>query len=60
MASTSTFFDTLKRSFDNVKTDAANDNAISTSEFLEATESLTTLFGMDQANPVDHSDFPMC
>ncbi|EAA63718.1 hypothetical protein AN3147.2 [Aspergillus nidulans FGSC A4] len=39
-----TWFDTLKRSFDDVPVDAANDNAIATSEFLEAAESLTTLF----------------
>ena len=42
----STFFDTLKRSFADVPVDAASDNAISTSEFLEAAESLTTLFGI--------------
>jgi hypothetical protein len=41
-----TWFDTLKRSFDDVPVDAANDNGIATSEFLEAAESLTTLFGM--------------
>jgi hypothetical protein len=41
-----TWFDTLKRSFDQVPIDAANDNAISTDEFLEAAEALTTLFGM--------------
>jgi len=43
MAST-TFFDTLKKSFTDVPVDAANDNAISTTEFLEAAESLVTLF----------------
>jgi hypothetical protein len=41
-----TFFDTMKRSFTDVPVDASKDNAISTSEFLEAAESLTTLFGM--------------
>jgi hypothetical protein len=40
-----TFLDTLKRSFAHVKVDASNDNAINTTEFLEASESLTTLFG---------------
>ena len=40
-----TWFDTLKRSFTDVPIDATNDNAVSTSEFLEAAESLTTLFG---------------
>ncbi|KAF2261315.1 glycolipid transfer protein-like protein HET-C2 [Lojkania enalia] len=39
-----TFFDTLKRSFVDVPVDATKDNAISTSEFLEAAESLVTLF----------------
>ncbi|KAI9833926.1 MAG: hypothetical protein M1819_003435 [Sarea resinae] len=39
-----TFFDTLKASFVNVPMDADHDNAISTTEFLEAAESLTTLF----------------
>jgi hypothetical protein len=39
-----TYFDTLKRSFTDVPLDKSNDNAISTSEFLEACESLTTLF----------------
>lgn len=40
-----TFFDTLQKSFVDVPVDAANDNAIHTSEFLDAAESLTTLFG---------------
>ncbi|KAI9839102.1 MAG: hypothetical protein M1837_002241 [Sclerophora amabilis] len=39
-----TFFDTLKKSFREVRVDRNQDNAISTSEFLEAAESLTTLF----------------
>jgi len=39
-----TYFDTLKRSFVDVPLDSSKDNAISTSEFLEACESLTTLF----------------
>ncbi|KAF2136761.1 uncharacterized protein K452DRAFT_322190 [Aplosporella prunicola CBS 121167] len=40
----STFFDTLGKSFVDVPVDAANDNAIHTTEFLDAAESLTTLF----------------
>lgn len=40
-----TWFDTLKRSFADVPIDAANDNGIATTEFLEAAEALTTLFG---------------
>ena len=40
-----TWFDTLKKSFTDVQIDATNDNAIATSDFLEAAESLTTLFG---------------
>ncbi|KAL9095159.1 MAG: hypothetical protein Q9165_002415 [Trypethelium subeluteriae] len=39
-----TFLDTLTRSFKNVPVDANNDNAIGTTEFLEASDSLTTLF----------------
>ncbi|CAK37825.1 pleckstrin homology domain-containing family A member 8 [Aspergillus awamori] len=39
-----TWFEQQKRSFADVKIDAANDNGISTTEFLEAAESLTTLF----------------
>ncbi|KAH8424266.1 GLTP domain-containing protein [Aspergillus melleus] len=38
-----TWFDTIKRSFADVPVDAAN-KGISTDEFLEAAESLTTLF----------------
>ncbi|KAH0559928.1 hypothetical protein GP486_003551 [Trichoglossum hirsutum] len=41
-----TFFDSLKRSFSDVPVDAAKENAISTTEFLEAAESLITLFGV--------------
>ncbi|KAL2222646.1 glycolipid transfer protein domain-containing protein [Thermoascus aurantiacus ATCC 26904] len=50
-----TWFDTLKRSFADVPIDAANDNAIATTEFLEAAEALTTLFdllGSVAFNPV--------
>ncbi|KAF1361495.1 glycolipid transfer protein-like protein HET-C2 [Lizonia empirigonia] len=39
-----TFFDTVKKSWEDVPVNAAQDNAISTTEFLEAAESLTTLF----------------
>ncbi|KAH7344372.1 glycolipid transfer protein domain-containing protein [Pyrenochaeta sp. MPI-SDFR-AT-0127] len=39
-----TFFDTIKKSFVDVPIDASKDSAISTTEFLEAAESLTTLF----------------
>ncbi|KAL8747595.1 MAG: hypothetical protein Q9184_007579 [Pyrenodesmia sp. 2 TL-2023] len=41
-----TWFDTLKKSFIDVPIDAANDNAIPTSDFLDAAESLTTLFDL--------------
>jgi len=41
-----TFLDTLKRSFSDVPINKEGDNAIATMEFLEAAESLTTLFGM--------------
>jgi hypothetical protein len=40
-----TFLDTLKKSFTDVPIDTERDNAIATTEFLEAAESLTTLFG---------------
>jgi hypothetical protein len=40
-----TFLDTLKRSFTDVPVDKEKDNAVATTEFLEAAESLTTLFG---------------
>ena len=40
-----TFLDTLKRSFTDVPVNKERDNAIATTEFLEAAESLTTLFG---------------
>lgn len=40
-----TWFDTLHKTFDDVPVQASNDNAIPTSDFLEAAESLTTLFG---------------
>ncbi|KAI5861565.1 het-c [Durotheca rogersii] len=39
-----TLLDTFKKSFVDVPVDASNDNAISTTEFLEAAESLTTMF----------------
>ncbi|KAK4541666.1 hypothetical protein LTR36_007810 [Oleoguttula mirabilis] len=39
-----TFFDTAKRSFTAVPVNKSKDNAISTTEFLEASESLTKLF----------------
>lgn len=44
-----TWFDTLHKSFVNVSIDANNDNAIPTSDFLEAAESLTTLFGRSRS-----------
>jgi hypothetical protein len=40
-----TFLDTLKKSFVDVPVNAEKDNAIDTTAFLEAAESLTTLFG---------------
>lgn len=46
-----TFLDTVKKSFTDVPVDKEKDNAVSTSEFLEAAESLTTLFGaLDSSN----------
>lgn len=40
-----TFLDTLKTSFVDVPVNKEKDNAVSTTEFLQAAESLTTLFG---------------
>ncbi len=40
-----TWFDTLKKSFVDVHVDGAHDNAIPTTAFLDAADSLTTLFG---------------
>ena len=40
-----TYLDTFKKSFVDVPVDAAKDNAIATSDFLEAAEALTTMFG---------------
>lgn len=44
-----TFLDTLKKSFTDVPVDKEKENAVSTTEFLEAAESLTTLFGSPPA-----------
>ncbi|KAI4095541.1 MAG: hypothetical protein L6R37_007050 [Teloschistes peruensis] len=41
-----TWFDSLRKSFVNVPVDSANGDAISTSDFLDAAESLTTLFDL--------------
>jgi len=46
-----TWFDTLRKSFVDVPVDAGKDNAIPTTEFLEAAESLTTLFGRTSSIP---------
>lgn len=40
-----TIVQTFKKSFVDVPIDEANGRAVSTSEFLEAAESLTTIFG---------------
>lgn len=40
-----TWFDTLKKSFVDVQIDTSRDDAIPTTDFLEASESLATLFG---------------
>lgn len=48
-----TFLETLKKSFVDVPVDAADNNAIATTEFLEASESLTTMFGSShRSNPI--------
>jgi hypothetical protein len=40
-----TWFDTVRRSFADVPIDIDDDNGIATTEFLEAAESMTTIFG---------------
>lgn len=40
-----TYIDTFKASFTTVPIDAEKANAISTTEFLDASEALTTMFG---------------
>jgi len=40
------FFDTVNKSFTDVTVQADKGNAINTTEFLQAAESLTSLFGM--------------
>lgn len=40
-----TWFDTLHKTFDDVHVQTDKDNGIPTGEFLEAAQSLTTLFG---------------
>ena len=51
----STFFDTIKKSFVDVPVDEAAGGKIPTTEFLEASESLLTLFG---AYPAPFQSFP--
>lgn len=41
-----TWFDTLRKSFVDVPIDSTNNDAVATTEFLEAAESLTSLFSM--------------
>ena len=53
-----TFFDTLKRSFTDVPVESGK---IATTEFLEACEGLTTLFGMYvQLSMLSYSDIARC
>lgn len=41
-----TFVDTLKKSFVDVPVNAEKDNAVDSAAFLDAAESLTTIFGI--------------
>lgn len=52
-----TWFSKIERSFEEVPIDAANGNAISTVEFLEAAGSLVTLFGLCH---LTHACRPRC
>lgn len=45
-----TLLETFKKSFKDVPIDADRDNAVSTTEFLDAAESLTTIFGSISQN----------
>lgn len=45
MSTAGGFFVGLKKSFADVSIDKSNNNAIPTTDFLEAAESLATLFG---------------
>ena len=47
-----TFFDTLKKNFNDVPVDDSKGDAIATAPFLEAAESLTTLFGTQPAREI--------
>lgn len=49
------FFDTINKSFTDVTVQADKGNAINTTEFLQAAESLTSLFGMS----MDINDLPV-
>lgn len=51
------FLDTIKRSFVDVSVNKDKENAINTSEFLEAAESLTTLFGTPLTPPPNRFSF---
>ena len=47
-----TWFDTLRKSFVDVPIDSSNNDAVATTEFLEAAESLTSLFSMFKASDI--------
>lgn len=51
------FLDTIKRSFVDVSVNKDKENAINTTEFLEAAESLTTLFGTPLPPPPNRFSF---
>jgi hypothetical protein len=48
----SDFFSGMKKSFADVPVDESKDNAIATTEFLEAAESLVGLFGTELSFPI--------
>lgn len=52
-----TYLDTFKKSFVDVPVDADKENAIATSEFLDAAESLTTIFGKPNNEPTLNASF---
>ena len=48
----STFFDVMKRSYEDVE---LTDKGINTSQFLEASESLVLMFGIDQIDILNNA-----
>lgn len=52
-----TIVETFKQSFTTVPVDAEKDNAIATTQFLDAAESLTTIFGTQTLLTIDSHSY---